>query len=256
MYKYLEILKYSLKMKTKFIVDYIFSLFSFTIHVFVFNELWNYILQDKLIAGYSKKELIWYIIIAECMIYSMSNIYKRISEMVKNGEIANMLLKPIDFVMYLFADELSIIIKVIVNIILAVILGIVMGGIISINASTVLLLFVSIILSVIIGIFIDILIGLLAFFTEENSSIWLIVQKCMFFLVFTPIEFYPVIVQKLLYLLPTTYMIYSPAKILVNFDLNNSLILIGMQILFASILFVIIRLFYRRGVRNINVNGG
>lgn len=256
MYKYLEILKYSLKMKSKFIVDYIFSLFSFTIHVFVFNELWNYILQGKIIAGYTKQELIWYIIIAECMIYSWSNIYKRISEMVKNGEIANMLLKPIDFVLYLFSDELSIIIKVVVNIILAGILGSIMGGMISLSVSSVIALSVSIIVSIIIGIFIDILIGLLSFFTEENASIWLIVQKCMFFIVFTPIEFYPSIVQKILYCLPTTYMIYSPAKIFVNFNLNNSLILIGMQILSAIILFTIIRIVYKKGVRNINVNGG
>ena len=31
-----------------FITDYLFSLFGFGIHVFVFNELWDYILKDKL----------------------------------------------------------------------------------------------------------------------------------------------------------------------------------------------------------------
>ena len=41
----------------------LFSLISFTIHVFVFNELWDYILKGKDIVGYSKNELIWYIII-------------------------------------------------------------------------------------------------------------------------------------------------------------------------------------------------
>ena len=65
MRKYLEIFKYSVKTQLTFIVDFFVSLISFGIHIIVFNELWEYILQGKEIVGYTREELIWYIIIAE-----------------------------------------------------------------------------------------------------------------------------------------------------------------------------------------------
>ena len=80
MRKYIEIFKYSIKTQIKFIVDYIVSLFSFAIHIFIFNELWDYILQGKQVAGYTREELIWYIIIAEFITYSAFKIYKKIGD--------------------------------------------------------------------------------------------------------------------------------------------------------------------------------
>ena len=107
MRKYLEIIKYSLKTKFTFIFDYIFSLFSFGIHVFVFNELWDYILAGKLVAGYSKSELIWYIIIAEFVTYTSEKKYKQISSMVKQGDIANMLIKPVNMITYFIVEDFT-----------------------------------------------------------------------------------------------------------------------------------------------------
>ena len=124
MRKYIEIFKYSMKTKITFIYNYLFSLFSFGIHVFVFNELWDYILNGKMILGYTKAELIWYIIIAELVTYSSESIYKKIGAMVKQGDIANMLIKPVDMINYFIAESSSIIIKMIINIIFGIMLGI------------------------------------------------------------------------------------------------------------------------------------
>ena len=78
MRKYIEIFKYSMKTQLRFIYDYVTSLASFMIHIIVFNELWDYILKGKDVAGYSKTELIWYIIIAELITYSSFKTYKKI----------------------------------------------------------------------------------------------------------------------------------------------------------------------------------
>ena len=104
MRKYIEIWKYSLKTKLTFLLNYMASLFSFGIHIFVFNELWDYILQGKSVIGYTKSELIWYIIVAEFIIYSFETTYKKIATMVKQGDIANMLIKPIDVITYFFVE--------------------------------------------------------------------------------------------------------------------------------------------------------
>lgn len=256
MRKYIEIFKYSLKMKMAFIADYLFSLLSYGIFILVFSQLWEYILQGKQVVGYSKPQLVWYIIVAEFVILSSNHMYKRISDMVKNGEIANMLIKPIDFIAYIFADDMSVIIKAGINMVFGIILGIFLAGPIEVTVLGVIITFIAASLSIVLGVLLQILVGLLAFYTEENRSFWLIIQKVAFLVVFTPIEFYPIWVQRILAFVPTTYMVYTPGKILVHFETGSSSILLGLEILAGFVLIAIVRLLYRRGVKKINVNGG
>lgn len=256
MRKYIEIFKYSMKTQIKFIADYLISLISFAIHIFIFNELWDYILKGKQVVGYTREELIWYIIIAEFITYSSFKIYKKISEMVKNGTIANMLIRPVDFINYTIFENMSVYIKAIVNMIFAVIFGIIFVGKINISTVGLIFTFVSCVIGIFIGILLQVFVGLISFFTEENNSFFLIVQKLSFFLVFTPIEFYPEIVQRIFKILPTTYLIYTPARIFTKFEFNESLKLLIFEILSGLVLYMIIRIMYRMGVKKINVNGG
>lgn len=255
--KYFEIFKYSLRTKINFIFDYLMSLCSFAIHVFVFSELWDYILQGKEnVAGYTKTELIWYIIIGEFVLYSCNRTYKFIAEQVKSGQIANMLIKPVDFIKYMIADDLSVVVKTLINAICGVILGIVFAGPINITLTGAVFIALSIIIAIFMGIYIQLIIGLLAFYTEENDSFWLIIQKLMLFLVFTPLEFYPSIIQKIFMLLPTTYVTYAPSRIFTKFELSSSLLIFGSQTIAFIVLIIAARLLYKRGVEKINVNGG
>ena len=256
MRKYIEIFKYSMKTQLKFILDYFVSLISFGIHIFVFNELWDYILKGKEVAGYTREELIWYIIIAEFITYSTFKSYKKIGEMVKNGTIANMLIKPVDFINYTIAENLSVYVKALVNAVFAIVLGLILVGPIDVTIQGIIFTVIVSIIRVFIGILIQTFVGLIAFFTEENSSFWLIIQKFTFFLVFTPLEFYPEIVQKIFSILPTTYLIYAPARIFTRFEIGEAIVLLGLEILSGLVLYGIIRLMYMKGVRKINVNGG
>lgn len=256
MRKYIEIFKYSMKTQLKFILDYFVSLISFGIHIFVFNELWDYILKGKEVAGYTREELIWYIIIAEFITYSTFKSYKKIGEMVKNGTIANMLIKPVDFINYTIAENLSVYVKALVNAVFAIVLGLILVGPIDVTIPGIIFTVIASIIGVFIGILIQTFVGLIAFFTEENSSFWLIIQKFTFFLVFTPLEFYPEIVQKIFSVLPTTYLIYAPARIFTRFEIGEAIVLLGLEILSGLVLYGIIRLMYMKGVRKINVNGG
>ena len=256
MRKYFEIFKYSLKTQFAFIYNYLFSLCSFAIHVFVFNELWDYILQGKEIVGYTKPELIWYIIIAECILYSGDKKYDKVADMVKQGDIANMLIKPVDTINYLLAESSASIIKVFINLILAVILGVTLAGPINISVGSITLGLIALFLGIFVHNLLQIFIGILAFYTEENKSFWLVVQKIAFFVVFTPLEFYPKIVQNILRFLPTTYFIYVPAKIFVNYEFKLAMRLISLEILSGILVYGLIRLIYKKGAEKINVNGG
>lgn len=256
MRKYFEIFKYSLKTQFAFIYNYIFSIASFAIHVFVFNELWDFILKGKEIVGYTKSELIWYIIIAECILYSGDKKFNKIGDMVKQGDIANMLIKPVDTVNYFIAETTASLVKCFINLGVAFILGVTLAGPINYSFGSIFLALIAFFMGVFIHNLLQIFIGIIAFYTEENKSFWMVVQKIAFFVVFTPLEFYPKIVQNILLCLPTTYFVYVPSKIFVNFEFGLALGLIGLEILSGLVIYGAIRLVYKKGAERINVNGG
>ena len=112
------------------------------------------------------------------------------------------------------------------------------------------------IIGIITQILVQIFIGLLAFIMEETKGIWLIIQKLSFLLVFTPIEFYPEIVQKIFYCLPTTYMVYVPARIFVGANIKHTIVLLVLEFLCLLVWYLGCKLIYAKGVKKINVNGG
>lgn len=256
MKKYIEIFKYSLKQNMTFKFNYIFSIIALGIHLFVFNELWDYILQGKTAAGFTKTQLIWYITITEFITYSSIRSYNKISDMVKNGDIANLLIKPIDFIKYKFMEDISVIIKTIINVISMIIIGLVLTGPIDCTFQSIVFTLIASVIGIVSQILIQIFIGLLAFIMEETKGIWLIIQKFSLLLVFTPIEFYPELVQKIFYCLPTTYMVYAPARIFIGADINLTLILLALEMLCLVLWYIGCRILYAKGVRRINVNGG
>lgn len=256
MRKYYEIFKFNLKTKMNFKANYIFSLLSFTIIILVFNTLWDFILRGKTILGYTKPELIWYIIIGELITFTTAHNYRKISDMVKNGDIANLLTKPINFVKYILAEEASCIVNVIVNIVFAGILGVVMAGVIKLSFVQIVMFMISTVFGIVLWILIQVFIGLLAFLTEENEAFYLIISKAMLLLVLTPLEFFPEFMQNIFRVLPTTYIAYPPAKIFVHFNVAQNIQLLAGQIISLGLIIAVICFVSVKGVKNINVNGG
>lgn len=254
--KYFSIFKYSLKMNLTFIYDYLFSLASYAVHILVFNSLWDFILKDGSLFGYTKQELIWYIIITEFITFSVIKFYQEISDMVKDGTVANLLIKPMNFLAYIVSEQSANILKIAINAITAIVLGKIFAGGIITSLEAMPFFILSCFLALIIAMCIQLILGLVAFYIEETKSIWFIIQKAQLLLVFVPIEFYGKTVQKLLMFLPTTHMIYTPATIFTKYDFETSIALLAMQLINIIALSLVTCILYKKGVRKINVNGG
>lgn len=257
MNKYFDIFKFNLKTELNFKVDYFFTLFSYLIHVFILSELWDYILKGKEISGFGRTELVWYITLGEFIMYSISKKnYKKVSELIKSGNIANLLTKPISILKYFFAEECTSIVSIVVNFLFAMILGVMMAGVVQMTIIQMILFLISTILALLIALLVQLFIGLLAFITEENESFYLVIQKSMLIVVFTPVEFFPEVVQWILKFLPTTYAIYPHSKIFTNYDFGNALYLIVCQIIALIFMFILVNILNKKGVKKVNVNGG
>lgn len=256
MKKFFRILLFNLKVETKFKADYIFRLFMYCFHIIVFSELWDYLLKDKLLLGYDKNSITWYIIIGEAIIYSMNRNYIKVSNSIKNGDIVNILVKPINILEYLFIGEFTSIINLVFNICFAFGFGIIYIGIPQIKIINILLFLISILISYFLILFCQLLVGILAFFFEDNDAFYLIISKAVLVVTMSPLEFFEGIVYKIMNVLPTTYIIYAPSKIFLNCDINLALKLIIIQIINFIVLFSLVVFVSKKGVKKINVNGG
>jgi ABC-2 type transport system permease protein len=119
-----------------------------------------------------------------------------------------------------------------------------------------------ILLSIIAGCFIHFFIyinlALTSFWFEENTAFFWIYSKLVFTLggMLMPIELFPKWLQSISGYLPFAYVTYVPAKLAVDFSFINFYRQFSIQLLYLMFFFSLAMLMYRKGAKNLNVNGG
>ncbi len=71
-----------------------------------------------------------------------------------------------------------------------------------------------------------------------------------------PVDFLPDAIQTVARLLPFNLILYAPSKLFVDWDQTQFFTVLGLQIVWISILAAAVVLFYRYGARRVSVNGG
>ena len=98
MKKYLFIFKSEVMTNLQYIFNLVSHFFAFFVMVFIFMNLWNYMYDDpsELINGYTKNQMIWYVIITEMMWFIVGGrkACQKIAGEVKAGSIAYSMNKP------------------------------------------------------------------------------------------------------------------------------------------------------------------
>ena len=230
--------------------------------MFIYLMLWKSIYGQKgsIIGGLTINQMIWYLIITELVTLSRTDIHLQVNDDVKSGNIAYLLNKPYNYVMYCFSyfvGEVSI--KLLTNGIIGILIGLVYAGSLGnfsfINLPLILL---SLILGCSLNFFIYITLALTSFWFEDNTAFFWIYSKLIFTLggMLMPIELFPKWLQNLSQYLPFAYVTYVPARLAVDFSLVNFCWQILIQILYLVLFFVLAMILYRKGAKNLNVNGG
>ena len=257
MKKYLAFFKTVVKSEINKISDSIGTIIGFSFHICIFCMLWEFVIGNKIMAGYTKEALIWYVIFGESIIYSYHNYFKHVSKQVEDGAIAYDMSKPYNYILRIISEGLGLLPLTIILFIIGSIIGIIVAGPLNISFIGIVLSFIVVVVACILLLCIHIIVGLMAIWIgKDTSSIWLIVQKFMLIFAFTPIEFMPKVLQKPLLILPTTHIIYTPSKLLIDFSyarfFKSLFVYEAGSMLILAIIFVII---YRKGVKKLNVNG-
>ena len=134
MKKYLAFARVSLIEQSKKLLDELGTVFSFCIHIVIFSFLWEFVLEGKALAGYTRQELIWYVIMAEAIMYSFHHYYRKVANKVEMGDFAYDMTKPFNFLARTVVEGLAELPMTFALLVAGSILGIVFAGVLLKNS--------------------------------------------------------------------------------------------------------------------------
>lgn len=263
MRKYIYIYKSELMSTLQYVFNILFKLIGFIVLIYIFMNLWNYIYDDpsKSINGYTKAQMIWYVIITE-IIWGATEGRKycrRICNDVKSGNIAYMINKPYSYIGYAISSHLG---ETTIKTIIAVLVGFIMGILFlnnfpSLSIFSVIMVIISAVLAIVINSLFITFIGLFSFIIEDSVPIFWLYSKMILVLgTLFPIEFFPGILGIIIRYSPIYVTCYGPAKLFVDFNIQSAIEILLSQIIYLGISSAMCYLLYRKGVKKLNVTGG
>lgn len=251
----LENLQYALNIAAGFISYFIF--------IFVYMNLWNYIYAspDALIAGYTKEQMIWYVIITEAIWFGVPSgiVSRQVSSDIRGGNIAYQINKPYHYALYILARYTGgWSIQLPMYALLSVLAGIFMAG--PLPNFHILRLF-ALLPVFFLGITIDavfrLCISLLSFWIEDATPFqWLYGKLLLLVGTLFPVEIFPDVLQPFFRLTPIYTVCYGPAKLAVDFSIGKYIEILGAQCLYLCAACTLMFFLYGKGVRKLYVNGG
>lgn len=264
MNKYWSIYKTSFRQESKTIGNSLTSVVSFVVIIYIFHELWQFIYSDgggTLINGYSVNMMIWYMIMAEVLMYAVNarGVTRAFGGDIKSGKIAYQLNKPYNYFAYQVCSQAGAFMwKLIFLVPTGIIMGVILlGGIPNFSIVYVAPLALSLLLAVLLTCIIYGVVGLLSFWIEEATPFAWIVQKFqMLFGLFFPPEFFPTWLQPVIGYSPVYAMMSGPCKLMANFSWEVFMQVSISQVIYIAVFIILGAVLYKFGTKKVNVNGG
>jgi len=263
MRKYLFIFKSELMSNLNYVFNILTGFIGYFIMLFILFNLWDYVYDNplELINGYSKEQMVWYVIITEILWSTLGGrkLCKKIINDVQTGNIVYNINKPYSYIMYsLFSHLGGAIVKGGIYLVLAIIMGYCfVSSFPTLNILSILAVLLTGILATVISSLLVIFIGLFSFLVEDsNPFYWLYSKLILVAGTIFPIEYFPKVVQPILRVSPVLVTCYGPSKLFVDFSWNVFLEILLFQLIYLGVSYLLCYLVYEKGVKRLNVNGG
>jgi len=258
--KYASIFVISMREQLRYLPAFMSRNLFYLIILFIFYSLWRVVFAEQpMIAGFTMAQTLWYLTITETVELSKPRAFAQIQTEVKDGSIAYALLRPYSYPFFKVPRFVGESVVRVAPILLegfavaTLLTGVLPGYFRAIPAGLVLILG---------GIVLNTLwytvIGLLAFWTEEVSPFYFIVQKLVFILggLFFPVDFFPDTLAAVSKSLPFAFVAYWPAKTVVDFSWSTFATALAGQIIYIADLSAVLALVFAAGKRRVHVQGG
>jgi len=251
-----NIFEYRFDILTNMIFSYIPLLANFILWFSIYNDGKNISL------GYSLKEIITYYFIIFVVDNLVNvNVEGEVSNYINTGEINKYLIKPINFMIYMFFKAVPYrLIFIISSIVPTIILGVILNKFLELPGIYNLLLFsLSIALGYLINFLIKYFLGLLSFYFSQIRSLYLALEMIRWIVSGSviPISIFPKYIYNILSILPFQFMAYFPATIFQERFLTNQLLwLFSLACGWIVLLYLICQITWRLGIKKYSAFGG
>jgi viologen exporter family transport system permease protein len=233
--------------------------------LYVFLQLWRAAYAGQgaggsgVIGGFTLPQMLWYLAFTESIILSRPGLNRLVDAEVRTGDIAYTLLRPYAYGGYrLMAYLAERSLRFATLVVLGAALAWLYVGPVPLRPADVLAALGALLLAALLDVLGAFGIGLLAFWTEDTSSIGLIYDRLVMLLggMLLPLELFPEPLGALARALPFATLIYGPARLAFGASPDGVWLLPGRQALFLVAGALAVTLLYRRAFRRIALNGG
>ena len=261
--KYTVIYKATLMENLQYVFNIVLGFVSYFMLLFIFISLWDYMYSDSSarIAGYTKEQMMWYVLITEMLWFGTRTrtVTRQVSNDIRQGNIAYQINKPYHYTLYVLAKytgEWSV--RLPVYAILSIVMGITMvGWLPGISIYNIPFIIISVILGITIDAVLRMCVSLIAFWIEDAAPFqWLYDKLILVVGTIFPIEIFPKVLQGIFKYTPIYVVTYGPAKLIVDFSMDACVRIFTAQIIYLAVGFVVMFTVYAKGVRKLNVYGG
>lgn len=261
MLKYIKIWFYFLKEVFYYAYMLLIDNIHLLVFVFIIPMLVTFWAKAKWVDTISWIEIwmyAWYIFVAELIMTNRRD--KNMIDEIKWWSIVTYLNKPISFIWYYFSQWFF---KNLLNIGIVwiwawIVVFLFLGKFPRFGVWNFALFLITMIIWICMLSLMSLIIALLAFILEDSSFVRLLINKLYFIFgwVFFPVDIYPVWMQSISKFMPFQYYVYWPAKFFTTWDLSFLWSYLPYQIMWLVLLVVIVKLIYRKMLRNVEINGG
>lgn len=261
--KYQVVYKAVLMENLQYAMNVAMGFISYFIFIFVFIQLWDtiYSSPSELIAGYTKEQMIWYVMITEALTFGTPRavVTRQVAADIRGGNIAYLIGKPYHYTLYVLAKYTggwSIHLPMFVFAAAAMGAWLV-GPLPGFRPLTLLAAVPVILMSIYINAILQLCISLISFWIEDSNPFqWLYSKLLLLVGVIFPVEIFPAALQSFFRLTPIYVVYYGPAKLIVDFSLEKYLEILPAQAVYLAAACALMFFLYGKGVKKLYVNGG
>ncbi len=265
MKKYFTLLKMGMMEDMHYRLSIFVRILGNLLYLLIVYFLWKAIFASSpsdTVNGMTFESTLVYLVLASAL-YGFLEMYAvwEIGRNIQKGDIVLYLLKPMEYKSYLFWQLSGGLVMGFLTTVLPtfIIVFIVTGSTIPLGLNLLYFIF-SVGIAMVINYQIDFFVGSICFFTESIWGINMMRQVIVLLLsgATIPIAFFPEAFRKVVNVLPFVAIYDYPLNILLHGD--GDLVMVGrklaVQLIWAIVLSVISRLFWKASVRRVTVNGG
>jgi len=260
MSKYLQILKISFQQEFTYRLNFIMWRVRNVIQILVFFFLWSsvFAVQGSNYFGYDKEKIIAYaflLIFVRAIVMSSRSV--DVAGIISNGELSNLLIKPVNFFKYWITRDISSkSLNIIFSIFEIVILFLILKPNIFIqtNFFQIILFIISLLIAALIFFCIAMLTSFIPFWIPEVSwgAQFLVIVVFVEFLsgAFFPLDVFPETVFKILRFTPFPHLIFVPIKTYLGVEsLSTTFVSLSIGLTWSLILWILMKRVWQKGLK-------